>query len=279
LDHIREALSKAHASLDNVPGAAPALSRPSNPSPHQPQAIAQKAPETPRSWAPRQVVLEPGHLESNRIVSAAMSDPSHVAFNVLRTRVRKIMQDNHWKMVGITSATPGCGKTMVGLNLAFSLSRGSDCRTVLVDLDLKKPAVARTLGIRPNGSVGEFLKGRSRIEDCFVEINPNLIIGLNKEHTRDSSELIQSAQMGALMDFITKSIAPDIILFDLPPMWSGDDTLAFLPMVDTALLVVAADKTTVAEADECEQQISQASKLLGVVLNKSRSEDRQNYYY
>ena len=70
-------------------------------------------------------------VERNRIVSFTMTDPSHVAFNVLRTKVQKALQDNGWKSLAITSPTAGCGKTTVAINLALSLARQPHCRTLL----------------------------------------------------------------------------------------------------------------------------------------------------
>jgi Mrp family chromosome partitioning ATPase len=268
LDYVREALDKAHASLDQ--GARPAAARPAG----GPAAA-------PPPWNPARVQLDPRHLERNRIVSFAMSDPNHVPFNHLRTRVRRIMEDSNWRTIGLTSPTPSCGKTMVGLNLALSLARGGDVRTVLVDLDFKRPSVARTLGLKPVATIGGYLRGAiTEPGDCFVQVGPTLFVGLNGVVAADSAELIQSARMAELLAFIHATIRPDVVLFDLPPMRSSDDALAFLPKIDAALLVVAAGQTTVSEVDECERQLSEQGKVLGVVLNKSEvsPKDYSNYY-
>jgi len=277
VEHIKQALSKAKSSLDQNPDD-------HRPLPHaEPAAAAtmpgtEKAPEAPKVWTPRRVELNPRLMARNRIVSFDMSHPNHVAFNLLRTRVRKIQHDNRWKTIAVTSPTPACGKTMVALNLAFSLARAADTRVTLIDLDLKRPAIARTLGIKPTGSIGQFLRGNAEANDCFVEVGPNLAIGLNADHIQESSELIHSPLIGKLIDFINLSLAPNIILFDLPPMRTCDDALAFMPHADAAFLVAAAGKTTVPELNECEQQIVHLNKFVGVVLNKSE-ETREDYYY
>ena len=86
-------------------------------------------------------------LERGRLVSLSRSDNSHVAFDMMRTRMIQLMRAKNWTTVAITSPTAGCGKTTVSLNLTFSLANQRDCRTLLVDLDLRKPQVAKTLGI------------------------------------------------------------------------------------------------------------------------------------
>lgn len=275
MEHIKEALSKSKTSLDEkavepkggtVRGAPEASTR-----------DRQAAPAPSLPWAPPQVRLDPKRMVRNRIVSFAMSHPDHVAFNLLRTRVRKILRDNRWKTLALTSPTPGCGKTVVALNLAFSLARATDVKIVLVDLDLKRPALARTLGLKAPGSIGRFLKGESDAEECFVAVGRNLVVGLNADHVPDSSELIHSERMAKLMAFINASLTPDIVLFDLPPLRTSDDALAFLPQIDAALLVVAAGTSTVSEIDECEKQINPLVEFVGVVLNKSEA-DSQEYY-
>lgn len=228
----------------------------------------------------RQVSIDTKHLERKRIVSKSMDDPNHIAFNLLRTRVRQTMADNKWKSLAITSPTPGCGKTMVTLNLAFSLSRNPGLKTVVIDLDLRRSSIAPTLNLEPDRSIAQFLLGRADDpRDCFVQADPNLFLGLNSGHTPASSELLQSPKMLDLLDFVERELSPEIILFDLPPMKSSDDALGFLPRADTSLLVVASGTTTTKEVDECEMQISELDKLLGIVLNKCEDAQTEDYYY
>lgn len=228
---------------------------------------------------PPTVSLSAKHLERNRIVSYAVSDPSHVPFKLLRTRLKRIMQANSWKTLAITSPTPQCGKTMVSINLAMSLAQSPNCRVVVVDLDLRKPAIARTLGVKPSGTVSQFLKGEIEAKDCFVQINRNLVIALTDGYEHNSSELLNDRRMDEFFRAIEALFAPDIVLFDLPPMRSGDDALVFLPKIDGALLVIAAGASTTREVEESETEISQLDKLIGIVLNKSDEPVADYYYY
>ena len=204
-----------------------------------------------------------------------VTDPAHVAFNLLRTRVRKSMADRGWKSVAITSPSPGCGKTVVAINLALSLARAPNCRVVLLDLDLRRSAVASALGVTAKASIADFLLGSANAEDCFVETVDNLFVAINHQPLKHAAEMMQSPRMQSLLSAIEERLAPDVILFDLPPMRSNDDALAFFPNTDAVLLVVGAGVSTAAEVAECEGQISQVDKLLGLVLNKceSRADD------
>ncbi|MFN3253141.1 CpsD/CapB family tyrosine-protein kinase [Roseibium album] len=274
MEHIKSALKKAGVLDENIESVAPARA------PERRMPVKEfEATEQPEPFTLRQVEIDQKHLEKTRIVSKSMDDPNHIAFNLLRTRVRKAMSDNKWTSLAITSPTAGCGKTMVTLNLAFSLSRNPGLKTVVVDLDLKRPSVAPTLKVEPDRSIAQYLLGKAEAKDCFVQVDPNLVLGLNSGHTPASSELLQAPKMLELFEFIETKLQPEVILFDLPPMQSSDDALGFLPRVDTSLLVVAAGTTTTAEVDECELQISELDKLLGIVLNKCESAKSEEYYY
>lgn len=281
MEHIKSALKKAGVTDGEAFETEPIAPRIETAiqNAQKPQTVKEAAPV--REIKPlRQVDIDLKHLERKRIVSKSMDDPNHIAFNLLRTRVRQAMSDNKWKSLAITSPTPGCGKTMVTLNLAFSLSRNPGLKTVVVDLDLRRPSIAPTLNIEPDRSIAQYLLERADdARDCFVQADPNLYLGLNSGHTPASSELLQAPRMLELFSFIEKELKPEIILFDLPPMKSSDDALGFLPRVDTSLLVVASGTTTTAEVDECELQISELDKLLGIVLNKCEDVPTEDYYY
>ncbi|WP_434052573.1 MAG: CpsD/CapB family tyrosine-protein kinase [Roseibium sp.] len=281
MEHIKSALKKAGVTDGEglEPAIAPPRSEKAFPLPVR-KVETDESSNTPAKKPLRQVNIDLKHLERKRIVSKSMDDPNHIAFNLLRTRVRQAMADNKWKSLAITSPTPACGKTMVTLNLAFSLSRNPGLKTVVVDLDLRRPSIAPTLNIEPDRSIAQFLLGRADDpRDCFVQADPNLFLGLNSGHTPASSELLQSPKMLDLFNFVEKELSPEVILFDLPPMKSSDDALGFLPRVDTSLLVVASGTTTTKEVDECEIQISELDKLLGIVLNKCEDAQTEDYYY
>src|ERR1700733_730191 len=84
----------------------------------------------------QEIALNAAYLESNRIIAHDDMDPRSKFFDMLRTQVLQSMDQRHWKILGITSPTPGCGKTVTAVNLAFSIARQPDRSVLLVDLDL-----------------------------------------------------------------------------------------------------------------------------------------------
>ena len=150
-------------------------------------------------WTPKRVQLDSKHLEQHRLVSFETKDPSHIAFNFLRTKVYRVLKDKKWTSLAVTSPTPGCGKTMVAINLAFSLARQANCKTVLIDLDLKRPTVGRALGVAVDTSIGQYLEGKADLEQCFVQVTDNLIVGCNNHPTKQSSELMLHVKLGEML--------------------------------------------------------------------------------
>lgn len=212
----------------------------------------------------------PDTIIRNRIVTMDRSDPAHAPFDMMRTRVLQNLRQNNWTSIAITSPTASCGKSLVALNLAFSLAHQQDCRTLLVDLNLKQPRIGEMLGVKAAASMEDFLKGDAAVHDIFLRYGDNLAVGINHQSVEFSAELLQSAEATAVLEDLQQRMGPDVILFDMPPMLSSDDVTAFLPNVDCAILVVAAEHSTFEEVDNCERYLSERTNMLGVVLNKCR---------
>ena len=69
---------------------------------------------------------------------------------------------------------------------------------------------------------------------------------------------------------IEEAYQPDLVIFDLPPILSSDDTLGFISNVDCALLVAMAEKTTAENIDLAESELAAHSNVAGIVLNRCR---------
>ena len=92
-----------------------------------------------------------------------------------------------------------------------------------------------------------------------------------KESLSNSSELLSSPKMLTLVNDLKNHYPSRIIIFDLPPLLSGDDTLVFLPFIESVLLVIEEGKTKEAELISALEMLD-PGKFLGTVLNKSESE-------
>ena len=180
------------------------------------------------------------------------------------------MQRGGWTSLGITSPTSGCGKTTMALNLAFSLAHQPDVRTVLVELDLRRPSMAKLVGLRAPQSMASVLQGTRTVAESFVRYGDNLALGTNAQSVRNSAELLMHARTAEGVAAIRRAFLPDIVIYDLPPMLQSDDVMAFLPQLDCVLLVAGAEKSRLDEVDKCEKDFADQTNVLGVVLNLCR---------
>lgn len=274
MDRIKDALNKAKnlsGSLESGQAAEEMLAR-------QRSMNSQTISGDGFSDAPA-VPMDSIHLENKRIVSYLMKDTNYVPFNILRTKVNQAMMDDGWKSLAISSPNPGAGKTTIAINLAFSLARQKNFKVVLVDMDLRRPAIAKTMGISFPTSIRQYLSGSVEISRCAVSVSKNLVVLLNDQPVRGSSEMMLSERGKEITPRIVEAFSPDIIIYDLPPMLSSDDTIGFLPFVDCGLIIVDDGGSKYRDVEKCSQQFSSATNLIGHVLNKSIDKADSGYDY
>lgn len=237
-----------------------------------PAALSEAARE--EAWKPLATCAPPAkQMARQRIVTFGTGKQmaqGAVAFDMLRTKVLQQMRANGWKRLAITSPGADCGKSTACLNLAFSLSKQTDVYTVVAEMDLRRPSLARTLGLKGDTSFASVLEGKADFGDMAIRPRPNVAFGVNYGPARNPAELLQSPSVGPALAGIEATYAPDLTIFDMPPMLVSDDAMAFMGQVDCVLLVAAAGSTTIREIDVCERDLATQTNVLGVVLNKCR---------
>ncbi|CUH64768.1 Tyrosine-protein kinase YwqD [Thalassovita gelatinovora] len=232
------------------------------------------------------ISVNPVQMDRNLIITARRQNPSHAAFDVLRARLFQALSEHGWKRVAITSPTRDCGKTFVSINLAIALSRYENCRTVLLDLDMRNPSIAKTLGEQDVGSMSDYLRGKVPLTDHFhrfgeneLNIGDNLAIAMNDRVEPYSSELLQEPETRACLEEMEQALQPNVILFDLPPALAHDDVIAFRDNFDGVLVVIDGTVTTGAQVQEVMRRLGDDCPLLGVVLNKAEDATGNEYGY
>lgn len=217
-------------------------------------------------------VLHRAHVVTNQAGVAA------APFDALRTRMLHQMRANDWSRVAITSPGSSCGKTTLCMNLAFALARQRDLKTMVIDLDMRKPAILKKLGLRQQMNFPDVLRKKGTAEDHLICHDGKLIFALASTPTENPAELLQEKETAHVIDEIEQHYHPDVMLFDTPPMLACDDTYAFLDQIDGVILVAAAESTTAEELEKCKQEIETRSNLMGVILNKCRYLNREDSY-
>lgn len=261
MERIQAAISKARAEREgrqDLPSGQPAA------------ASAPIVSSVQEAWdALPQITLSRQLLEKNRIV-ASEGGREATAFDLIRTRALKQMRENGWRRLAITSPSASCGKSTMCLNLALSLTRQSEVSVILVEMDMRRPSLAKTLNLNHRHSVASVLTGKERAVDNAVRFGDSLALMTMNEQVRNPSDILNGASVETALAAIDETFAPTITLFDMPPLLVNDDAMAFLRHVDAALLVAAAGSTTITEIDTCERELASHTNVMGVVLNKCR---------
>ena len=211
------------------------------------------------------------HLLSGApLVDYNRDHPASKAFDLLRTRLVQTLRQHGWSRIAIVAPTSESGATFTAVNLAQSLARVPGSRSILVDLDQRKPGVAKALGLRDDWRISDFLCGRTSMERHMFRASDSLALALNTMPNPDASEQLHDQVSAAVLEDMEEALLPDVVLYDLPPMLEYDDAAAFLPNVDGVLLVADGTQTTRRHIEQCERIIDGQSQLLGVVLNRGR---------
>lgn len=274
MEKIQSAIEKARAARAATPagpaaGPPPAAAARDTVEP-APTAQAGLAPDTAAAWAALpSFAADAARLRAGRIVTFAGGSET-VSFDMMRTKVIQQMRANGWRRLAITSPTAACGKSTIALNLAFSLARQKELRTILAELDLRRPTLARMLGLPGRTGFSEVLEGRADFASSALRHGAGLALALNDGPVRNPAELLQASPVSGALAAIEARYAPDILLFDMPPLLVSDDAMAFIGHVDAVLLVAAAETTTIREVDACERELASQTNVMGVVLNKCR---------
>ena len=274
MEHIRAALERAK-------GASAAAGQPQEQfaDGRQPQFLPNSVPSSVM-WGKEITVAGP-HLESKRVVAHDITDPRSRSFDMLRTQVLQSMDSKNSQLIGLTSPTPGCGKSLIAVNLALSIARQQERSVVLVDLDLRRPQIASYLGLNSQNGLLSVLEGRSKLSNAMVQVNVrnNRFLALPCEAaTLSSSEWMASRAMTAVLQEIRQAFRNWTVIVDLPPILPSDDVITILPQIDSTILVAAIGLSTMSEIKECTKHLESAA-VVRVVLNKAPNPPAAYYSY
>ena len=275
MEKIREAVERARASRGLSTSSAPdsldgSPRRPESSSGLSARALAQIA----------ETQVNSDYLLGRRIVSHNGADQRSRPYDMLRTQVLRSMGTNEWTILGVTSPTAQCGKTVTAINLAFSIARQQDQSAVLVDMDLQRPRVAEYLGLTPRGGgVLGLFEGSVNLQSAAISVRAGnqQIVVLPTAATKKSSELMGSRAMGNLLQEVRQTFRSHIIILDLPPILASDDVIALLPQIDCILMVAAVGLSKASEIEESTRHLK-STPLVRLVLNKA-AEANSYYYY
>lgn len=193
------------------------------------------------------------------------------AFKMLRNQVLHRMRADGHRVLAVTSARPIEGKSLTALNLALTMSADHDSAVLLIDADLAGHGLQRIFGLERTAGLGEHLASGEPLSELLVNPGVERLVFLpaGMRASTNSAELLAARAAQHLMSEVKARYSDRMVVVDLPPLLVTADALAFLPSVDTTLVVVEDHHTHQADL-EATAQLLAPFNLVGTVISKGR---------
>jgi exopolysaccharide/PEP-CTERM locus tyrosine autokinase len=192
--------------------------------------------------------------------------------------------DRPGNLIMITSSLPGEGKTYCAINLAMSIAMELDHTVLLIDADVARPSVLRTLGLpAQRGLMDILLDDKLELADVMLRTNVDtLSILAAGTSTPRATELLASQTMSNFLDEIANRYPDRIVIFDSPPLLLTSEAHVLATHMGQIVLVVESETTTQHAVKESLRQLEGCSNV-NLIYNKTREfpgiEETYDYHY
>ena len=220
-------------------------------------------------------------LEDSKLVAGLLNNPVSEYYRVLRTKLLRLMTQNGWKVIGVTGPDSSSGKSLTATNLSIAIAMEPNHSALLIDADLRKPALAKQFGVEPKKGLSEMLSGKAKLTDVFYSIGiPRHAVLFNARQQFGSSDLLMGKAVKSFIDEVKSNEDGVVAIFDLPPVFVGDDAIAMSSLLDAVVIVVDAGRTTKQQLQATLELLKDAN-IAGCVLNNAPDSDciAQQYSY
>ncbi len=193
-------------------------------------------------------------------------------FKLIRTKIENTKLKKGYSVYAITSSTESEGKTTCSVNIALSLAK-SGKSVLLIDADLRKPAVCKTLGINIEGEKGvyDIVTGRKKFEESVKYIEKlNLYMLVASSAVQDPSETLASEAMADIIKEAKKNF--DFVIVDCPPAGVVADAAIVANYTDTIIFVTAEERVAIPQIEYALSDLVTAkAEILGCIYNRAGS--------
>jgi protein-tyrosine kinase len=216
---------------------------------------------------------------AEKVVVDADTNPASVEqYRRLAAVLHHAQNERGLRVIMVTSALPGEGKTLTASNLALTLSESYQRRVLLVDADLRRPSVHQLFALPSLSGLSDGLRAVEDRKLTLVEVSTRLTVLPAGRPDPDPMSVLTSSRMQYVLDEAREKF--DWVIVDTPPVGLMPDAHLLAAMVDGAVLIVGAGMSphrAVAKAAE----VIGRERILGVVLNRvtEGAMSHDGYYY
>jgi polysaccharide biosynthesis transport protein len=222
------------------------------------------------------VPFDPKAGASPLALSSDPYGPRSEAVRRLRTNVEFVHLTDWSNAIVITSSIPQEGKTTTAINLALSLA-ADGLRVMLIDANLRQPAVAKLLGLQNRAGLSTVLIGQARVEDVVLNWHGTKLDILTSGPARPNpSDILGSEAMTSLLRQLTGTY--DVVLVDSPPLLLAADAVILSRSTGHAFIIVGIDRINRTQLGAALESLKLVHvNILGLVLNKVAPREMRPY--
>ncbi len=215
------------------------------------------------------------------VVALEKESPGSAQYKILREQIKRLRAESGIRNFSITSPVKRDGKTTVAVNVAATLSLDYEEQVLLIDGDLRAPAIHHYFNAFQSPGLTDYLGSESKmnlkslVQETFL---PGLRILPAGKASHLASELLAKERMNEIMEEARAEFPGHHIIIDSPPVLSTPDPLIIARYVDAVLVVVRAGKTPRDYLTKALQSLS-SNKVMGIVLNGADLGVASKYYY
>lgn len=210
--------------------------------------------------------LNPSQVDGRVVTLTAPASTAAEQYRTLYYRLERMRALRPMKVMAVTSALAGEGKTVTAVNLALTAARANpESRIALVDADLRCSQVSDYLGVRAKPGLFELLAGEAEMRDVVRRFKSTSLAILPSGGTcEEPTQILAGARMKRLLQLLREAF--DEVYLDLPPTLPFADASILGCQTDGVLLVIRANSTPVSRVNDAVEQLGGAP-VIGCVLN------------
>lgn len=219
------------------------------------------------------------HSESDRIIDETTDFDTVETYKAIRTNIMfSVPMHEKGKVIVVTSASPGEGKTTTSINLALMFAQ-MGVKVLLIDCDLRKPRIHRYMGLKRGAGVSNIICGYTEAENAVCRnVKENLDVITAGDIPPNPAELFENQSFADMIERLQEEY--EYIFVDTPPITVVTDAVVVMKHCTGAILV-ARQGVTITDlfAAAVEEAKRADAKILGAIFHDSKEKQSKHYYY
>jgi capsular exopolysaccharide synthesis family protein len=231
--------------------------------------------EHPVAAATSTVTLNTQKVGDKLIVNPVAEPQAVEQYRKLAATLHRVQVERGTRVVMISSAMAGEGKSLTAANLSLTLSESFRRSVLLVDADLRRPAIHNLFGVSNNSGLNNCLAAGRDVKLHLVKVSPHLTILPAGPPNADPMGGLASDRMRAIIEEASSKF--EWVVLDTPPVGLLPDANLLAEMVDMILVVVRAGSTPYEQVRRAIAALDR-NRIVGVVLNRVADRGGEQYY-